>query len=104
MEKTLTEAAQLLQKISKATAMQRDWETRLSGEPEHDSRMKTCAEISKKVASEDKKEESIPKKLDEVHTETRTTQSVDFSKSNETNKRSMCEAIKEVRANGLGSN
>jgi hypothetical protein len=37
MEKTLTEAAQLLQKISKAAAMRRDWETRLAGEPEHDS-------------------------------------------------------------------
>jgi hypothetical protein len=29
MEKTLMEAAQLLQKISKAASMQRDWETRL---------------------------------------------------------------------------
>jgi hypothetical protein len=62
MEKTLTEAAQLLQ------AMQRDRETRLSGELEHDSRMKTCAEISKKAAPEDKKEEPIPEKLEEVHT------------------------------------
>jgi hypothetical protein len=35
MEKTLTEAAQLLQKISKAAAMRRDWETRLAGELEH---------------------------------------------------------------------
>jgi hypothetical protein len=35
MEKTLTEAAQLLQKISKAAAMQRDWETRLAEEPEY---------------------------------------------------------------------
>jgi hypothetical protein len=32
MEKTLTEAAQLLQKISEAAAMQRDWETRLAEE------------------------------------------------------------------------
>jgi hypothetical protein len=39
MEKTLTEAAQLLQKISKAAAMRRDWETRLAGEPEYNSRM-----------------------------------------------------------------
>ena len=92
MEKTLTEAAQLLQKISKAAAMRRDWETRLAGEPEHNSRMKTCAEISKKAAPEDKKEEPIPEKLEEVHTETRTTQSVDFTKSNETNKRSMSSA------------
>jgi hypothetical protein len=35
MEKTLTEAAQLLQKISKADAMQRDWETRLAEELEY---------------------------------------------------------------------
>jgi hypothetical protein len=47
MDKTLTEAVKLLQKISKATAMQRDWETRLAGEPEHNSRMKTCAENTK---------------------------------------------------------
>jgi hypothetical protein len=34
MEKTLTEAAKLLQKISKVAAMRRDWETRLAGELE----------------------------------------------------------------------
>jgi hypothetical protein len=92
MEKTLMEAAQLLQKISKEAAMRRDWETRLPGELERDSRMKTCAEISKKATPEDKKEEPIPEKLEEVHTETRTTPSVDFAKSNETNKRSMSSA------------
>jgi hypothetical protein len=48
MDKTLMEAAQLLQKISKTAAMRRNWETRLLGEPEHNSRMKTCAEISLK--------------------------------------------------------
>jgi hypothetical protein len=89
MEKTLTEAAQLLQKISKAATMRRDRETRLSGEPEHNSRMKMYAEMSKEATPEDKKEEPIPKKLEEVHTKTRTTPSVDFAKSNETNKRSM---------------
>jgi hypothetical protein len=46
MEKTLTEAAQLLQKICKGAAMRRDWKTRLVGEQEYDSRMKNCAEIS----------------------------------------------------------
>jgi hypothetical protein len=40
------EAAQLLQKISKAAAMRSDWETRLAGEPEYNSRMKKCAQIS----------------------------------------------------------
>jgi hypothetical protein len=63
MEKTLTEAAKLLQKISKAEAMRRDWETRLAGEPEHNSRMKTCAEISKEATPEVKKEEQSRKSL-----------------------------------------
>jgi hypothetical protein len=96
MEKTLTEAAQLLQKISKAASMRRDWETRLPGEPERDSRMKTCAEISKEATPEDKKEESIPEKLEELNTKTRTTPNVDFSKSSETNKRSMS-SVKPLR-------
>jgi hypothetical protein len=51
MEKTLTEAAQPLQKISKAASMRRDWETRLAEEPEYDSRMKKCAEFSKGLFS-----------------------------------------------------
>jgi hypothetical protein len=38
MEKTLTEAAQLLQKISRAAAMRRDWETRLAKELEYNLR------------------------------------------------------------------
>jgi hypothetical protein len=49
MEKTLTKAAKLLQKISKAAAMLRDWETRLAGVLEHNSKMKTCDEISKEA-------------------------------------------------------
>jgi hypothetical protein len=40
MEKTLTEAAQLLQKVSKAADMRRDWETRLTEEPEYNPRKK----------------------------------------------------------------
>jgi hypothetical protein len=76
MEKTLTEAAQLLQKISKAAAMRRDWETQLSGGPKHDSSTKTCTEISKKAAPEDKKEEPIPEKLEEVHTKTKLPQAL----------------------------
>jgi hypothetical protein len=89
MEKTLTEVAQLLQKISKAEAMRRDWETRLAGEPEYNSRMKKCAEISKEATLEVTKEEPIPKKLKEEHIKSRTTPSVDFAESNETTKRSM---------------
>jgi hypothetical protein len=92
MEKTLTEAAQLLQKISKAAAMRRDWKTRLAGELEHNSRMKTCAEISKEATPEVTKEEPILEKLEEEHIKSRTTPSVDFVESNETNKRSMSSA------------
>jgi hypothetical protein len=49
MEKTLTEAAQLLQTISKATAMRRDWETRLVEELEYNPSKKKCAEFSKET-------------------------------------------------------
>jgi hypothetical protein len=92
MEKTLTEAAQLLQKISKAAAMRRDWEIRLVEEPEHNSRMKKCAEFSKEETSEVTKEEPIPEKLEQERIKSRTTPSVDFAVSNETNKRSMSSA------------
>jgi hypothetical protein len=64
-------------------------ETTLSGEPEHNSRMKTCTEISKEATPEDKNEEPILEKLKEVHIKRRTTPSDDFAKSNETNKRSI---------------
>jgi hypothetical protein len=45
--------------------MRRDWETRLAGEPEYNSRMKKCAEFSKEATSEVTKEKPIPKKLEE---------------------------------------
>jgi hypothetical protein len=89
MEKTLMEAAQLLQNISKAVAMRRGWETRHAGEPEHNSRVKMCAEISIEATPEVTKEEAIPEKLEEEHIKSTTTPSVDFAESNETNKRSM---------------
>jgi hypothetical protein len=47
--------------------MRRDWETRLAGEPEYNSRMKKHAEISKEAIPEVKKEEPIPEKLKEEH-------------------------------------
>jgi hypothetical protein len=92
MEKTLTKTAQLLQKISKAAVMRRDWETRLAGEPEYNSRMKKCAEISKEATLEVTKEEPIPEKLEEEHIKSRTTPSVDFAVLNETSKRTMSSA------------
>jgi hypothetical protein len=64
MVKTLMEAAQLLQKISKAAVMRRDWETRLAKEPEYNSRIKKCAEFSKGATPEVTKEEPIPEYLE----------------------------------------
>jgi hypothetical protein len=89
MEKTLTEAAQLLQKVSKAAAMQRDWETRLAEEQEYNSRKMKCAEISKEATPEVTKEEPITEKLEQEHIKSRTTPSIDFVVPNETIKRSM---------------
>jgi hypothetical protein len=82
MEKTLTEATQLLQKISKAAAMRRDWETRLAGELERNSGMKECTEFSKETTPEVTKEEPIPEKLEQEYIMSRATPSVDFTVSN----------------------
>jgi hypothetical protein len=92
MEKTLTEAAQLLQKISKVAAMRRDWETRLAEEPEYNSRKKKCDDFSKEATPEVTKEDPITEKLEGEHIKSRTTTSIDFAVPNETNKRSMSSA------------
>jgi hypothetical protein len=62
------------------------------GEPEYNSRMKECAEISKEATSEVTKEEPIPEKLEKEHIKSRTTSSIDFAESNKINKRSMSSA------------
>jgi hypothetical protein len=92
MEKTLTEATQLLQKNNRVAAMQRDWETRLAEEPEYNSRMNKCAEFSKEATPEVTKENPIPENLEEKHIKSRTTPSIDFAESNETIKRRMSSA------------
>ena len=48
MEKTLTEAAQLLQKISKGAAMRRDWEKRCSASSEKESQVSACWNFQKR--------------------------------------------------------
>jgi hypothetical protein len=78
MEKTLTEAAQLLQKISKVAAIRRDWETRLVEELKYNSRKRKCAEFSKEATPEVTKEEPIPEKFEQEHIKSRTTSCVDF--------------------------
>ena len=56
MEKTLTEAAQLLQKISKGEAMRRDWEKQYSASSEGESQVRVLAEIFRKEALEVREE------------------------------------------------
>jgi hypothetical protein len=58
--------------------------------------MKKCAEIFKEATPEVTKEEPIPEKLEQEHIKSRTTPSVDFALSNETNKRSMS-SVKPLR-------
>jgi len=57
MEKTLMEAAQLLQKISKGAAMRRDWEKRCSASFEEESQMQVLAGIFRKETSEVREEQ-----------------------------------------------
>jgi hypothetical protein len=54
--------------------------------------MKKCAEFSKEATTEVTKEEPIPERLEQEHIKSRTTPSIDFAASNETNKRSMSSA------------
>jgi hypothetical protein len=93
MEKTLTEAAQLLQKIRKAATMQRDWETRLSGKPECDTSVRPLSGIFRNTVPEEKKEEPIQKKDKEIkHTEDRTIPESDHVETSKASERTMSSA------------
>jgi hypothetical protein len=93
MEKTLTEAAQLLQKISKAVAMQGDWETRLSGKPVCDTNVRPLAGIFRNTVPEEKKKESILKKAEEIkHAEARTIPESDHVETSKASERTMSSA------------
>jgi hypothetical protein len=97
MEKTLTEAAQLLQKISKAAAMQRDSETRLSGKPECDISLRPLAGIFRNTVPEEKKEEPIPENVEEIkHVEARTISESDHTETSKASERTMS-SVKPLR-------
>jgi hypothetical protein len=68
MEKTLTEATQLLDLISKEVAMQRDWEEHISGSGEQETRVEVLADISRKEALKVEKEKAKQKRLMEQPT------------------------------------
>jgi hypothetical protein len=75
--------------------MQRYWETRLSGKPECDTSVRPLAGIFRNTVPEEKKEEPIPKKVEEIkHVEARTISESDHVE--------ISKATKGVRANGLG--
>jgi hypothetical protein len=57
-EKTLTNATQLLQRLSEGVAMQRDWEEHISVSVEQETHVELLAGISRKEAPEAQKEET----------------------------------------------
>jgi hypothetical protein len=93
MEKTLTEATQLLEKISKAAAMRRDWETRLSWKSEFDTSVRPLAGSFRNTVPEEKKEEPIPKKVEEIkYAEARTIPESEHAETSKANERIMSSA------------
>jgi hypothetical protein len=93
MEKTLTEATQPLQKISKAAAMRRDWETRLSWKSEFDTSVRPLAGSFRNTVPEEKKEEPIPKKVEEIkYAEARTIPESEHAGTSKANERIMSSA------------
>jgi hypothetical protein len=93
MEKTLTEATQPLQKISKAAAMRRDWETRLSWKSEFDTSVRPLAGSFRNTVPEEKKEEPIPKKVEEIkYAEARTIPESEHAETSKANERIMSSA------------
>jgi hypothetical protein len=58
MEKTLTKATQLLQRISEGVAMQRDWEEHISGSVEQETCVEVLDGISRKEAPESEERRS----------------------------------------------
>jgi len=67
MEKTLMEAAQLLQKISEGAAMRRYWEKRCSANSEKESQVRVLAGIFRKETSEVREEQPKHEKVIETN-------------------------------------
>jgi hypothetical protein len=84
MEKTLTEATQLLQRRGEGAAMQRDWEEHFSGCVEQETCVEVLAGISRKEAPKVKKEEAMQEKIEgATHNEGGPIQSIKFRKLEE---------------------
>jgi hypothetical protein len=93
MEKTLTEATQLLQRISEGVAMQRDWEEHISGSVEQETCVEVLAGISRKEAPKVKKEEARQENIEvATHNEGGPIQSIKIHKLEELQGRSLANA------------
>jgi uncharacterized protein YciU (UPF0263 family) len=103
MEKTLTEATQLLQRISEGVAMQRDWEEHISGSVEQEICVEVLAGISRKEAPKVKKEEARQEKIEgPTQNEGRPIQCIKICKLEELQGRSLANAkpLKEFEQMG----
>jgi hypothetical protein len=93
MEKTLTEATQLLQRISEGVAMQRDWEEHILGSVEQETYVEVLAGISRKEALKVKKEEARQEKIEgATHNEGGPIQDIKIRKLEELQGRSLANA------------
>jgi hypothetical protein len=73
--------------------MQRDWETRLSGKPKCDTSVRPLAGIFRNTVPEEKKEEPIAKKVEEIkHVEARTIPESDHVETSKASERTMSSA------------
>jgi hypothetical protein len=107
MEKTLTEATQLLQKISEGVAMHRDWEEHISGSIEQETCVEVLAGISRKEAPKVKKEEARQEKIEgATHNEGEPTQGIQNLQARRVTRKKFgeCKVVKGVRTNGLDPN
>jgi hypothetical protein len=93
MEKTLTEATQLLQRISEGMAMQRDREEHISGSVEQETGVEVLAGISRKEPPKVKKEEAMQEKIEgATHNEGGPIQGIKICKLEELQGRSLVNA------------
>jgi hypothetical protein len=93
MDKTISEAAQILQRISNGQRMQRDWQRRYQEEQNDKRNPKVLAEFSKKDDSEVKEDEPTIQKIEDPLPKVR--EVISDIKNVETNMnlgRSMCNA------------
>jgi hypothetical protein len=93
MEKTLTEATQLLQRISEGVAKQRDWEEHILGSVEQETCVEVLAGISRKEAPKVKKEEARQENIEgATHKEGGPIQGIKIRKHEELQGRSLANA------------